>query len=232
MFKLLKAPCVLTRRSLEDWREYLAREQRNLKRMQQLIICEICYERPVSTEECHGFACNRHRFCEWCWRRCLSCPLCRASKVGVHGDLWIPTYPHGDRQWTQLTDDMLTRGINPSFSYSKLKQNLPNIFKWSVNTMKGPLAAIFSTKQLIGTVAGGLNKLLNFPVFTWKEQRHLEYDYERFKKIERRLVEILGLQGDTASAFGKDLRKGLATVIREIKKTVRDNNSNNSFQPI
>ena len=54
MFKLLKVPCVLTRRSLEDWREYLARAQRNLKRMQQLIICEICYERPVSTEECPG----------------------------------------------------------------------------------------------------------------------------------------------------------------------------------
>jgi hypothetical protein len=46
MFKLLKVPCMLTKRSLEDWREYLAREQRNLKRMQKLITCEICYERP------------------------------------------------------------------------------------------------------------------------------------------------------------------------------------------
>ena len=98
--------------------------------------------------------------------------------------------------------------------------------------MKGPLTALFSTKQVIGTVAGGLNKQLNFPFFAWKEQRHLEYDYERFQKIERRLVEILGLQGDTAYAFGKDLRKGLATVIREIKKMARLHNSNIHLQPI
>ena len=218
--------------AIEKWARFLARAERNLKRMQELLICEICYERPVSTEESQGFACKRHRFCEECWKRCQSCPLCRASKIGVHGDLWIPCYPHGDRQWTQLTDDMLTRGFDPSFSYSKLKKNLPNIFQWCVDTMKGPLTALFSTKQVIGTVAGGLNKQLNFPFFAWKEQRHLEYDYERFQKIERRLVEILGLQGDTASAFGKDLRKGLATVIREIKKMVRLHNSNIHFQPI
>ena len=59
--------------TIEKWTRFLARAQRNLKRMRQLIICEICYERPVSTEECHGFACNRHRLCEECWRRCLSC---------------------------------------------------------------------------------------------------------------------------------------------------------------
>ena len=218
--------------AIEKWARFLARAERNLKRMQELLICEICYERPVSTEESQGFACKRHRFCEECWKRCQSCPLCRASKIGVHGDLWIPCYPHGDRQWTQLTNDVLTRGINPNFSYSTLKQNLPNIFKWSVNTMNGPLAAIFSAKQLIGTVAGGLNRMLDFPVFAWKDQKHLEYDYERFQKIERRLVEILGLQGDTASAFGKDLRKGLATVIREIKKMARLHNSNIHFQPI
>jgi hypothetical protein len=224
MFKLLKVPCVLTRRSLEDWREYLAREQRNLKRMQKLIACEICYERPLSTEESHGFACRRHRLCEECWRRCLSCPLCRASKIGVYGDLWIPCYPYGEREWNQLTNDMLTRGINPSFSYSKLRKNLPNIFKWCVELMNGPLAAIFSPKQLIGTAAKGLNKFINFPIFAWKEQRHLEYDYERYEKIELRLTQILGLEGAKASAFGVELRMGLAKVIRKIKEVSRTHN--------
>jgi hypothetical protein len=97
----------------------------------------------------------------------LSCP-----KDGRPCRSLDPCYPHGEREWNQLTNDMLTRGINPSFSYSKLMKNLPNIFKWCVELMNGPLAAIFSPKQLIGTAAGGLNKLLNFPIFAWKEQRH------------------------------------------------------------
>jgi hypothetical protein len=217
---------VLTRRSLEDWREYLAREQRNLKRMQQLIICEICYERPVSTEESQGFACKRHRFCEECWMRCQSCPLCRASKVGVHGDLWIPYYSGGREHWTEFTDTMMTRGLKPNFSYRNFRKNLANTFSWSMTHLHGPLVEIFSLRKVIRTVGQMVNELINFPIFTWKEKKHLEYDYERFQKIERRLVENLGLEGDEASAFSNELRKGLAALIREIKKVARIHNSN------
>jgi hypothetical protein len=187
--------------------------------MQQLIICEICYERPVSTEESQGFACKRHRFCEECWIKSKSCPFCRAPKLGVHSDLWVPYYFGQDRQWTQLRDDMLTRGLNTSYTYDrKYRDRIINAFKWAMNSLNGPLAGIFSVKELMGTVATGINKMTNFPIFAWKDKRHLEYDYdERFQKIEQRIMEILGLEGDDARAFRAQIRKELATVLRKIR---------------
>jgi hypothetical protein len=49
-------------------------------------------------------------------------------------------------------------------------------------------------------------------------REHLEYDYERFQKIEQMILEILGLVGYDATAFSKELRKGLAKVLRKIKE--------------
>jgi hypothetical protein len=210
--------------AIEEWMRFLARAERNIKRMQLLLICEICYERPLSIEESQGFACKRHRFCMECWMRTKVCPFCRAPKLGVHDDLWVPYYFGQDRQWTQLRDDMLTQGLNTSYIYDrKYRDRISNTFKWAMNTLSGSLAGIFSMKELIGTVACGINKMINFPLFVWKEQRHLEYDYERYEKIELRLTQILGLDGAEAVAFGKELRKGLAKVLRKIKEVFRTN---------
>ena len=200
----------------EKWTRCLARAERNIKRMQQLLICEICYERPLSTEESQGFACKRHRFCVECWMRTKVCPFCRAPKLGVHSDLWVPYYFGQERQWTQLRDDMLTQGLNTSYIYDrKYKNRVINTFKWAMNCLNGPLAGIFSVKELIGTAANGINKMTNFPIFTWLDKKTMEYDYARFEKIEQRIMEISGLGGD--SAFRAQIRKGLSTVLRKIR---------------
>jgi hypothetical protein len=63
----------------------------------------------------------------------------------------------------------------------------------------------------------GVNKMTNFPIFTWLEKKTMEYDYGRFEKIEHRILEILGLEGDNARAFRDQMRKGLSTVLRKIR---------------
>jgi len=217
--------------TLEKWMRFLARAQRSLKRMQQLLICEICDERPLSTEESQGLACKRHRFCVECWMRTKVCPLCRAPKLGVHSDLWVPYYFGQERQWTQLRDDMLTQGLNTSYIYDrKYRSRIINTFKWAMTTLNGSLAGIFSVKELIGTVACGINKMTNFPIFAWKDKKQLEYDYyERYQKIEQRILEILGLDGAEAVAFRAQIRKGLATVLRKIRSLTQTPGSNVRF---
>jgi hypothetical protein len=162
------------------------------------------------------------------------CPCCRAPKLGVHSDLWVPYYFGQDRQWTQLRDDMLTRGLNTSYIYDrKYRNRIINTFKWAMNCLNGPLAGIFSVKELIGTAANGINKMTNFPVFVWLDKKTMEYDYERFQKIEQRVMEILRLEGDPAGGvalrgarsparddahtFRAQIRKGLSTVLRKIR---------------
>jgi hypothetical protein len=72
--------------------------------------------------------------------------------------------------------------------------------------------------------------MTNFPIFTWLDKKTMEYDYERFQKIEQRIMEILGLEGD--DAFRAQIRKGLATVLRKIRALAQTPESRVSFTSV
>jgi hypothetical protein len=67
----------------------------------------------------------------------------------VHNDLWVPYYFGGTRQWVQLRDNMMTRGLDARYTYeNNYRDRINNTWKWAMNALNVPLESIFSVKEV------------------------------------------------------------------------------------
>jgi len=215
---------------IEDGKRFLDRAHRFLEKVEEVeatTTCEICYE---GKKQC-SYLCDRHKVCKICYMKILLCPFCRASKKGDYPGMWVFNPESAVNSWVLLSDDAIQNGINSTFFYDPPRMltqfQVAMRFAWEgVRSLDHDIDRLgFPTqssreggKFLLRTIADGVNRKVNYPIFAFKDKHDISYCSDRWKVIEQSLAERACQSPAEHPEFKRELRQALGPLLIRIRK--------------
>jgi hypothetical protein len=75
----------------------------------------------------------------------------------------------------------------------------------------------FSIDNLFHMLADRINEKLNFPIFVWRDHKHLQFEGNRFDKILDSITALLKLEDYEALQLQHTFRYGMAQTLNKIR---------------
>jgi hypothetical protein len=202
----------------ETLNQYISYYQRYQRRGEEFVrsitTCEICCDNKKE----FAYSCNTHKICGKCFHKIDSCPFCQRPRKNCQTDLWVRI---GDKQWEQLSDFRLERGLDPDFDYENYIDRATRAFVHSFSVLSDPrlkhIPSDFSIDNLFHMLADNINQKLNFPIFVWRDHKHLRFDGDRFDKILDSITAVLNIKDYEALRLRQTLRYGMAQTLNKIR---------------
>jgi hypothetical protein len=165
-----------------------------------------------------AYSCNKHKICGKCFHKIDSCPFCKAPRANCQTDLWVRV---DAKQWEQLSDFRLERGLDQSFDYESYIDRATLLFMHSISAVSDArlkhIPSDFSIDNLFHMLADRINEKLNYPIFAWRDHKHLQFDGNRFEKILDSITALLNMEEYEALQLQHTFKYGMAQTLSKIR---------------